>query len=549
MFFNGSRMKVGLETKRGGLRLASLCIILTLCAGFVHAQRPDDVKKALRLIDIEQPTKGLALMDQTVKANASAENAAAYWYYLGLAQIRTGSLDQALTSFDKGIALNEKEPLNYAGKGHVKLLQKNPTEAKPLLDKASSLAKAKNIEAQKAISEAYLADSKFLLEAIQILNKAKSAASEDADVFILLGDAYLAQNNGGASVSAYEDAARADAKNGKAHYKIGMVYQRSKNNAVAVEAFDKAVAADPEFAPAYKELGEIYYSMKEGAKAAKAQESYLKITEKPESGRMKLAFYYFMAKEYAKANDIFKELSTKPNPSPVLLRFYAKSLMEVKDTTSSRRIFDQYFTVVKPEEVEAGDYKAYGGLLELMKDDSLAIQAYQKSLAIEPNQVDVLQNVAEGEFKLKHYKESADAYKSLMAKRPRVLSQDYYNIGRSYYYSEQFAAADSAFTKLIELQPNMTVGYLWSGRSKAQLDPETETGLAKPVYEKLIEKAQVNPEKSKNELIEAYRYLGSYYYSNKQDIAQSKTYWEKVLALDPKNQQAQDVLKQMKAQK
>jgi len=186
--------------------------------------------------------------------------------------------------------------------------------------------------------------------------------------------------------------------------------------------------------------------------------------------------------------------------------------------------------------------------LQMMKDDSLAINAYQSSLKLEPKQPELLQLVAEAQFKSKKYKESADTYKKMIAQRSRVLSQDYYSIGRSYYYSEQFAAADSAFTKLIELQPNMTVGYLWSGRSKAQLDPETETGLAKPVYEKLIEKAQVNPEKSKNELIEAYRYLGSYYYSNKQDIAQSKTYWEKVLALDPKNAQALEVLKEMKKQ-
>ncbi len=83
-------MKVGLKTEKGGLRLASLCIILTLCAGVAQAQQPADVKKAFRLIDIEQPTKGLAAMEQTVKANAAAENAAAYQYYLGLAQIRTG---------------------------------------------------------------------------------------------------------------------------------------------------------------------------------------------------------------------------------------------------------------------------------------------------------------------------------------------------------------------------------------------------------------------------------------------------------------------------
>jgi hypothetical protein len=49
------------------------------------AQAPD-VRKAFRLIDIEQPSKGLAAMEQLANANPTNSN---YLYYLGLAQLKT----------------------------------------------------------------------------------------------------------------------------------------------------------------------------------------------------------------------------------------------------------------------------------------------------------------------------------------------------------------------------------------------------------------------------------------------------------------------------
>jgi len=65
-----------------------------------------------------------------------------------------------------------------------------------------------------------------------------------------------------------------------------------------------------------------------------------------------------------------------------------------------------------------------------------------------------------------------------MSKRKDPKSLDFFSIGRSYYYNNQFVEADSAFSKLISMQPEMTVGYIWEANTKAQMDPESEQGLA-----------------------------------------------------------------------
>jgi hypothetical protein len=74
--------------------------------------------------------------------------------------------------------------------------------------------------------------------------------------------------------------------------------------------------------------------------------------------------------------------------------------------------------------------------------------------------------------------------------------------------------------------------------------------MAKPYYEKFIEltttDAKFDVKKSGKDLIEAYKYLGDYYFTNAKDNATSKTYWLKVLEIDPNDKQAKAVLPELK---
>jgi tetratricopeptide (TPR) repeat protein len=110
---------------------------------------------------------------------------------------------------------------------------------------------------------------------------------------------------------------------------------------------------------------------------------------------------------------------------------------------------------------------------------------------------------------------------------------------------QEYAKADSALVMLSTKAPNLAIAYFWRARVNSNFDPESEAGLAKPFYEKFIELAKGEPDKFRKELIESYSYLGYYYYLQKDNV-KSKSYWQQVLALDPENNQAIDVLKQLK---
>lgn len=519
---------------------------LLFMAATTNAQNPE-VRKAFRLIDIEQPSKGLAALEQMANATPSSYNL----YYLGLAQVRLGQKDKALATFEKGIAANDKDGLNYAGKGHVRLLEKNPTDAKVNLDKALQVSKSKDVNVLKAVAEAYLTDTKYLLDAINLLNKAAGINNTDPEVHMLLGDALIMQNpqNAGPSVTAYEKAGRVDQKYAKPHYKVGKLYQRAKNLEIAITSYEQAIKIDPEFAPAYKELGQIAYLNKESAKAVQMYEKYISLTENPGDAKFQLAFFYFMNKQYDKANSIFQEVTTNPNVPAVAYKFYALSLIQQGKGPEAVSMFEKYFQKAKPEEIQGGDYADYAKVqleTKTKAGDSLANEYFARAITMDTTiGPEVMELHAETLLKRRKLPEAIKAYQQLMAARKQPMSADLFNIGRAYYMNEQFVEADSAFTELSQRQPTMTVGYLWAGKARQHIDSTGTQGLAKPMYEQVVEKASTNPEKYKKDLIEAYDYLGTYTLQIEKNVVKSKEYFEKILAIDPNYARAKEFMKEI----
>lgn len=518
-----------------------LMFFLSCAASLAVAQENPAIKQAAYLLETEQPTKAVATLQAAVTANPQD---AALLYYLGHAQIKNNERAKAEINFQKGTELDPKNGLNFAGKGQLRMLDNQAAEAKVAFDEALKVSKSKDDEVLKAVAEGYLLGDKLAKEALAILEKVKG---KDVDAAVLKGDAYLKLNDGGKAVSSYENGAAYDAKRGLPHYKVGLVYLRSKNYEVAEQNFKKALEVDPKYTLAYKELGELYYQSRRAPEAVKAYEGYMGLTEKPESAKLRYAFYLFMAKDYKRANPIFEELSKRSDATSTVYKYKAYSLTESKEYAAAHTAFDAYFGKATKEEIQASDYEYFAKMLQEEGNDSLAVENYQKSFDLEKKE-DVASKIAEIQFKRKKYPEAVTAYEQLESLR-KLTSPELYSQGRALYYTDQYQQADSTFQKLIALQPAMTLGYLWQARSVAAQDPETNgkiQGTAKPYFEKVVEVGLTRPDKSKNDLIEAYSYLG-YYHFTRNEIQASKGFWEKVLALDPNDARAKEILKAMNA--
>jgi len=126
------------------------------------------------------------------------------------------------------------------------------------------------------------------------------------------------------------------------------------------------------------------------------------------------------------------------------------------------------------------------------------------------------------------------------------------------YFSKHYSLymlykADSVvdiLTKLIgddRSSSNIYTDYRLKALIQFAINPVPEVGSAKPYYEKVVEiitsKENIEPSVMQI-LMEAYRYLGFYYYEIK-DKPNTILYWSKILEIDPENEPAKVVLNEM----
>lgn len=520
---------------------SALAALLFMASISTFAQSPE-IRKAYQYLEKEQPSKVMPALQKAVGDNPENQ------YYLGLGYILTGDLDKAMEIFEKGIANDRKDPLPVAGKGHVKILQKKHAEGKALLAEAADMNRKKTAAQWKAIGRAYLSDTKFLLDAISALENAKQLDNGDPVTHVLLGDAYLLQNDGGKSVSSYERAVSADPNWATPLYKIAKVYQRSNNKEIVMNNLNRAVKVDPQYAPAWMELGEVYYKEKKASEAVDAYEKYLSISENPGDAKYQLGFFYMMDKNYQKATEIFGEVLKDRNASPTALKFYAFALMEQGKDEEAEKILSQFFQTAEPKDIKASDYATYGKLLLKLKKDSLANEVFVKGIELDTafQEMEIRELHAKTYYDRKKYDKAVEAYEDLIEAKKKAemppSAYDMFYLGHANYVNGDYIKADSAFTRLSEMQPNSTLGYLYAAKARAQHDSTGTSGVAIPMYEKFVEIALEDPEKNKKELIDAYDYLGQFALHKSNDLTAATSYFRKILELDPANQRAKDFM-------
>lgn len=92
---------------------------------------------------------------------------------------------------------------------------------------------------------------------------------------------------------------------------------------------------------------------------------------------------------------------------------------------------------------------------------------------------------------------------------------------------------------------NDLFAFLRFYRIYATIDPEGKSGDAIPVIaqmESVIRSKGEPTEVNKSRLIQGYRYMMSYYYLTKKDYPHAADYARKILALDPENESAQNII-------
>ena len=551
-------------------RIATASLGLVLVGPSVFAQSIADAKKA---IDAEQYQKAKSMLKNLTATQADKDE---NFFYLGWVYLKQDYTDSAKTAFTKGIAVNAKSALNYAGLGAVARLDKDNAGATNNFNQAISLA-GKNSKPYQYVGEAYLlpltpeakvtpADANA---AIAVLQKGKAVNAKDAELLITLGNAYRSQLKSNEAYQAYSDASTIDPKNPAAKVATGVLWKFANNFEDSEKQFQDALAIDPNYGPAYREWAEtdLRWSLNDPKmasvkiKAATDEyKKYLSLTDLSLESRMRYADFLILSGDYKTLQQEVSTLSQAANTNPRVYRYLGYAAYENKDYPAGLTALNTWFQKADPKRIIPRDYLYLGRLQIASGQDSSGINTLRKALELDTTQADVYGEIAKSLYAQKKYAEAGDAYKVFIAKSRTATLNDYLKEGVSYFYAfrEQYFStatpkpvadttllvkADTAFSYIQHkaAAPIATVA-LYQARANDFREPSRNTtlGYAKPYYEQyiqLVTAKQPVADADKIFLAEAYAYLGAYFEFKEKDDAKAAENYTKARDNDPTNKQ------------
>ncbi|GAB6012343.1 tetratricopeptide repeat protein [Viscerimonas tarda] len=511
------------------------------------------------------------IFEKQLNVNAPEAN-----YYLGEIAYAKGESDKAKSYYQQGLAASPAYVLNNVGLG--KLLLK--TDAKAAENEFSTALKKdkKNVEVIVAIARAYYQNG-LKDKLASRLEDARKANKKSPLIYVFEGDMLKDAEKLGDAAGWYAQAINFAPDYTIAYIKTAQVYERI-NPATAIDALKKVLEINPDYKLAYKYQGNIYYTGGQYAKAIDAYKTFFADKTYSAEDLTHYAASLFFSKNYDEAKALISEGIKKDANNFVLNRLLTYSAVELEDYANGLIVADKFFSLDKgTSEYIARDYITYGKILIENGQIDKALEQYDLAIKLDPTQFDLYKEIAGTLADAGRTIDAANYFRKyidLAGEKAEAL--DYYNMGRYYYMAagsgvnseeaevlakikEHLLAADTAFATVATRVSDSHLGSFWRARANSLLDviagKETKARpqLAKPYYEAAIDIILAKEEAEKSnakELIEAYRYLNSYYYllydETKSPEAKANTilYGEKLLSLDPENAQAKQIVEALK---
>jgi len=551
---------------RGRILKLSLCICMAFCMLKVNfaqdLKSAQDLKNAIKLAISERYEEANDAYQKIIKAEPN--NGDAYFYYgenilnSYIADPYSSPLADVCANsksiFQKGLQADSTNKLNDIGLGMVVLLEKNDTtRANYYFNKAeSTFPKNKKKYTEKHIlmlvklgTGQLFAKVPRYKKAVAYVELAKEVAPNNPDVYDALGDIHMSKNDASSAIANYIRAVYLNPTSPVYQVKIGSIYTWARNLKEALTYFEKAKSIDSTFAPLYTGLGALYYMNGNYKLSQYNYKKFLDLSGNNTAAKVKYANALFKSKDFDGALTEIAEILTVDKSRPYLYRLGGYSAFDKKpaDYLKALSYLNDLFKNMPSEKLILSDYLYYGRTMVAAKPQDtvlvdkgfgMMLKAYQ----MDTTNVKLFAEMVDFSQRLKRNKVTSELL-TIKIENGKATASDYLSLGKLYYQTKQYGKADSTFTKLTKVEPNNVQAYLWIANTAFNLDPDSKLGIAKPKYEKVVEKASSDSVKYAQELFNAYSFLGSYYlFGPKQDLNNAIKYNQKILKLDPKNPQS-----------
>ena len=376
-----------------------------------------------------------------------------------------------------------------------------------------------------------------------------------APAYILRGDIAALSEDGGGAAGYYDQAIYFDPKNPEAYRKYASVYRKISPEG-AVAKLNELRSQVPNY-PVDAIIGHINYISNNFDEAIAA---YDKVPQN-QLEKIESAFSAYLTQKYDKGIQMAEYGLQKEPRNSTLNRLAMFCNTEKGNFDKALDFADRLFNKSDSANISYMDYVYYGNALNGLKRHDEAISMYMKALDQEFDNKDkragVIKTLSDAYKGTKDYENAIKYYEKYLNEVSKASASDHAGLGQLYVQhannTEDAVEKLAKFKKADEVYANLLTKYtdiedyvaFQRARIGMYMDPESKQELAKPHYEKLVELLGTKAERDNTDnvrLIEAYRYLISYYLITKDDKATAKEFATKLQEVDPDNETAKQVL-------
>ena len=416
-------------------------------------------------------------------------------------------------------------------------------------------ANKKNPAMLTAIGKAFL-DAKDPVNAMKYAEMALARDRKFAKAFILLGDIAVFNDDGGTAAQQYAQAKHADPKDPEGYYKYANIL-RGRSPQEAVANLEELRVQRPDIAVDAM-AGRILYHSNRLEDAIKYYGKVDK-TKLEDEDITNYAMATWMHQEREKSLELAKYGLTRDARKAAWNRLAFYNLTDMERTDEALQYADALFNRSDSVKISGYDYTYYGTALKNAKQYDRAIEMFLKAAEANKDNKDLLsmtyKNLSDAYIAMDDFDNGTKYYDIYLSGKDKPSAYDIAGLAMIYQklgagldgqaQIDAFMKADATYAKLGEKYPEqIDYANFMRARLAGAMDPESEKGLAKPFYQAIVDhlaNATDRDNSDNQRLIEAYRYLGSYYYLNK-DNASSIASFKKILEIVPNDEDAKNAL-------
>ena len=504
----------------------------------------------------DQPEEAQIILSTTL--NQPTTDKAVAYYYLGQIKLQNNDIAGARKDIEAGMAENAANGYNYVGLGAIELKQGNKSEAQKHFKEAKSLAK-KDADLLTEIARVYYNSDPvgFAQDIEKTIADAKKANKNSPAPYILEADMIATEDVGKAA--GYYDMAQTFDKDNKypeAYVKYARTYF-SVNPKFSIDKLKELLEKSPNSALAQRELAEKYYSNNQLTMAADQYGKYIQNPNHfPKDEQRYVGLLYF-GKKYQESFDLASKLLAQDPDNIYMQRMQFLDKAALEQNEEAAKLAEKFLSHPKNEFV-ANDYTTYGGVLEALGKDSLAVIQYEKALAIAPEKVEIYKDLSAAYSSGKKYTEAANAFQKFIDAGD-YNTNDLYLLARRYQNAAMADTVPETQAPLIKkgletvdvvmervpdnariAQTRAILIYL----SENSEDTENVFNAFKAVVD-ILDKDPENAKSQQSLYTQSLNRMGNYAIKN-DDKENARLYFGRMLEMNPDNEGLRNYLENLK---